>query len=412
MTHGKGAARSRETLRRLSRGWAVPVWRAFASGYDSAGMSDVLVGPARPVRRRRPVAGLVTILVVLSLLGLLATRCIPHPVGAARTYGKYESKARTTAKSALSNVATVRLAAQIASKGNAFGPYLSVLISDAEEALIGDLVAGSASGARFKLALAWVVLVGVIGIIVYAEMAGRVAAVSGRPVFSLVRERLGPGFGLANLVASSFINFLTLAAEIAGVAIAMAMVASVHYILLVPVAAFLIWFVVWHIGFERMERMFGITGLALLGFLFALFHYGPDWSHLFSQAAHPGVPKDETIFTYLYFGIALFGSAMTPYEVFFFSSGAVEEHWTEKDLSLDRANVYVGFPLGGLLSLSIMAVAALVFAPLQISVDRLPQVALPAVAVAGKLTLAAVILGIFASTFGAALETGLSAGYC
>jgi len=190
------------------------------------------------------------------------------------------------------------------------------------------------------------------------------------------------------------------------------MVASVHYILLVPVAAFLIWFVVWHIGFERMERMFGITGLALLGFLFALFHYGPDWSHLFSQAAHPGVPKDETIFTYLYFGIALFGSAMTPYEVFFFSSGAVEEHWTEKDLSLNRANVYVGFPLGGLLSLSIMAVAALVFAPLQISVDRLPQVALPAVVVAGKLTLAAVILGIFASTFGAALETGLSAGYC
>ena len=40
--------------------------------------------------------------------------------------------------------------------------------------------------------LAWVVVVGVVGIIVYAEMAGRVAAVSGRPVFDLVRERLGP----------------------------------------------------------------------------------------------------------------------------------------------------------------------------------------------------------------------------
>src|SRR5205085_11510720 len=141
---------------------------------------------------------------------------------------------------------------------------------------IGDLVANAETGARFRLALAWVVLLGVGGIIVYAEMCGRVAALSGRPVFSLVRERLGPAFGLANLVASLFINFLTLTAEIAGVAIAMAMVASVHYILLVPVAAFLIWFVVWHIGFERMERMFGITGLALLGFLFALFHYGPD----------------------------------------------------------------------------------------------------------------------------------------
>ena len=85
---------------------------------------------------------------------------------------------------------------------------------------IGDLVANAEAGARFGLGLAWVVVVGVVGIIVYAEMCGRVAAVSGRPVFSLVRERLGPGFGLANLVASFFINFLTLTAEIAGVAIA------------------------------------------------------------------------------------------------------------------------------------------------------------------------------------------------
>src|SRR5919205_4570315 len=106
---------------------------------------------------------------------------------------------------------------------------------------IGDLVANAESGARFKLALAWVVVVGVIGIVVYAEMAGRVAAISKRPVFSLVRERLGPGFGLANLLASSFINFLTLTAEIAGVAIALSLVASVHYILLVPFAAALIW---------------------------------------------------------------------------------------------------------------------------------------------------------------------------
>ena len=40
---------------------------------------------------------------------------------------------------------------------------------------IGDLVANAAVGARFRLGLAWVVLVGVGGIIVYAEMAGRVA---------------------------------------------------------------------------------------------------------------------------------------------------------------------------------------------------------------------------------------------
>jgi len=103
---------------------------------------------------------------------------------------------------------------------------------------------------------------------------------------------------------------------------------------------------------------------------------------------------------------------MTPYEVFFFSSGAVEEHWTVKDLGLNRANVYIGFPLGAFLSLSIMALTTLVFAPRSISVDSLSQVALPVAFAAGKVALAFLIVGIFAATFGAALETALSAGYC
>ena len=277
---------------------------------------------------------------------------------------------------------------------------------------IGDLVANAATGARFRLGLAWVVLVGVGGIVVYAEMAGRVAAISGRPVFSLVRERLGPGFGLANLAASTFINFLTLAAELAGVAIALAMVASVHYILLVPFVAALIWIVVWRVPFERMEQVFGLGGLTLLAFVFALVQFGPDWGNVVHQVTHPAIAQEENVFTYAYFGIALFGAAMTPYEVFFFSSGAVEEHWTRKDLGLNRANVYVGFPLGGVLSLAIMALASLVLAPMHIGVDTLPQVALPAAVVSGKIALACVIFGIFAATFGAALETSLSAGYC
>jgi Mn2+/Fe2+ NRAMP family transporter len=89
----------------------------------------------------------------------------------------------------------------------------------------------------------------------------------------------------------------------------------------------------------------------------------------------------------------------------------VEDRWTRRDLALNRANVYIGFPLGGLLSLALMASAHLVLAPRQISVDELAQVVLPAAFVVGKLGLAAALLGIFAATFGAALETALSAGY-
>jgi hypothetical protein len=51
--------------------------------------------------------------------------------------GKYEGKAATTAKSALSNVETVRLAAEIAGRNGATSSYVSVLVGGAEDALDG-----------------------------------------------------------------------------------------------------------------------------------------------------------------------------------------------------------------------------------------------------------------------------------
>ena len=291
------------------------------------------------------------------------------------------------------------------------GVFLGVLTAIGGFVDMGDLVANAETGARFRMTLAWVVPVGVIGIVVYAEMSGRVAAICGRPVFDLVRERLGPRFGLVNLVASFAINMLTLTAEIAGVAIAISLVSSINYLLLIPVAAFLVWIVVWRLPFAAMERLFGLLGLCLLVFVVALWRLGPDWSGLWHAATDPHVPADETPFTYAYYGIALFGAAMTPYEVFFFSSGAVEDGWTKRDLNENRANVFIGFPLGGLLSLAIMACAHLVLAPRGIGVDELSQVALPVAVILGKLGLAITLLGIFAATFGAALETSLSAGY-
>ncbi len=40
---------------------------------------------------------------------------------------------------------------------------------------IGDLVTNALVGARFGMHLAWVVVVGIIGICLYAEMSGRIA---------------------------------------------------------------------------------------------------------------------------------------------------------------------------------------------------------------------------------------------
>ena len=68
-----------------------------------------------------------------------------------------------------------------------------------------------------------------------------------------------------------------------------------------------------------------------------------------------------------------------PYELFFFSSGAVEERWSRRDLVLNRANVYFGFPLGAVTAIAIMTAAALVLHPAGVDVSHLSQAALPRV---------------------------------
>jgi Mn2+/Fe2+ NRAMP family transporter len=227
----------------------------------------------------------------------------------------------------------------------------------------------------------------------------------------VIRERLGARVALADLVASFLINFLTLAAEIGGLALVLQLATDLNYLLWVPLAAVAVWIVIWKLSFSLMEKIFGITGLLLVVTAVALWQLDPDWGRLLSDAAHPGPPATESWRTYLFFAVALLGAAMTPYEVFFFSSGAVEEHWTRRDLMVNRANVYLGFPLGGLLSLAIMAGAAVVLRPRGISADHLSQMALPVAVGLGKVGLAILYVGMFAAIFSAALETALSAGY-
>jgi Mn2+/Fe2+ NRAMP family transporter len=276
---------------------------------------------------------------------------------------------------------------------------------------IGDLVVNAQVGARFGLSLGLVVVVGVVGICVFAEMSGRVAACSNRATFDLVRERLGPGVGLLNLVASLIVTLLTFVAEIGGVALSIALVSSVNDVLVVPLIGVLVWLVLWRAKFSVMENVLGLLGLALVVFAVALWKLGPDWGDLTHQMLTVAKPGDEHWTTYAYYAVALFGAAMTPYEVFFFSSGGVEEKWTSKDLGTMRANVFVGFPLGGLLSLAIAGCASVIYGPLDVDVTSLSQVGLPVGVAFGKIGLAIVLVGFVAATFGAACETGLSAGY-
>lgn len=276
---------------------------------------------------------------------------------------------------------------------------------------IGDLVANSIVGSRFGMTLAWVIPLGLVGLMLFTEMSARVTSTTGRGTFDLVRERLGPRVGLANLLASYLITLLTFAAQLGGIALALELASGIHYLLWVPVAAALVWIVLWRVPFDRMEKIYGFMGLALVVFGVALWRLGPDWGVLLEDALAFAPPADEGTAVWWYYAIALFGSAMTPYSVLFFSSSGVEEKWTPKDLATARVNIFFGLPLGGLLALAIMGCAAVALLPAGIQVSDLGQVALPVVSSLGKIGVVIAILGFFAATFGASLESGLAAGY-
>src|SRR3954453_9265869 len=111
--------------------------------------------------------------------------------------------------------------------GKLFSVALGILTAIGGFVDIGDLVTNALVGSRFGLSLAWVVVVGVVGICVFAEMSGRVVAMSGRPTFDIVRERLGPRMGLLNLFGSMAVTLLTYVAEIGGVALSLELATSV-----------------------------------------------------------------------------------------------------------------------------------------------------------------------------------------
>jgi manganese transport protein len=274
---------------------------------------------------------------------------------------------------------------------------------------IGDLVFNSAAGATFGYQLLWVVVIGVIGIIVYSEMCGRIAAISKKAVFDVVRERVGFKAGLITLIAAQVVNLMTLAAEVGGVAICLRLLSGLPYYWLIVLAIFALGVIVWITSFEWIERIFGYGGLCMLVFAVAAIKLHPDWG----AVAHGFVPHLATKDTllYFYFAVGLLGAAMTPYEVYFYSSGGIEDEWTEKDLGLNRANAIIGYGLGGFLSFALMIVGGALFLPQGIEPETLGSISLGAQLPLGEIGLLLALIGILFAVGGASIDTLFAGAY-
>jgi manganese transport protein len=278
---------------------------------------------------------------------------------------------------------------------------------------ISELVFAAKAGSQFGYALIWVFAFSTVGIIVFSEMSGRVAAVAKQPVFNLMRHRLGLKIGLITLAASIISNLITCAAELGGVALILNYLTGAPYALMAIAMTVVLILSIWVLPFQWIERVYGLLGLFMIVFVAALIAIHPPWDKI-AGGFVPQVPhglSTKELLTFGYFVVAIISAVMFPYEVYFYSSGGIEEGWGPKDLITNRVTAILGMGLGSLLGISILSNSAQLFGPENVDPVIPGTAALEAAIPFGKWGLIVALLGMFFAVAGAAVETCLANAY-
>jgi Mn2+/Fe2+ NRAMP family transporter len=275
---------------------------------------------------------------------------------------------------------------------------------------VGAFATAGQAGAKFGLGLVWALLLGTLCIILLLTMVGRLTAVAGKPYASAIREHFGFKFFLLPLLSELIANVIMLAAEIGGVAIALSLFTGLSWHLLYPVAALLVFVMVWRAPFDLIENGPALLGLVTLGFVVAVFASGGLTGNLAQTAWKPDVRPAETV-EYFFLAAAILGAIISPYLIYFYSSGAREEHWSRRSLGTNRLTAILGMSFGSVTALSVVTVSAIVLKPMHIQAGTLPEIGLGLVAVWGKLGGLLFALSLLVACYGAALEITLAVPY-
>jgi Mn2+/Fe2+ NRAMP family transporter len=274
----------------------------------------------------------------------------------------------------------------------------------------GAIATAGAAGAQFGLGLIWALLLATLAIILLVEMSGRLAAVSGTGYADAIRERFGFRFYLLPLSSEVVANTLLLAADFGGMAIALSLVTGISWHVLTPFVALLVFAIVWRAPFGFIENLPSILGLVTLTFWIGVSaHGGPD-GELLRTLWRPEIKQNE-LAEYLFLAAAILGAIISPYLLFFYSSGAREERWTRRSISTNRLVAVVGMTFGSTTAIALIVLAALVLQPLGIAGGTLPEIGLSMAAPLGKAGAVLFASALFVTCLGAALEVSLGMSY-
>lgn len=310
----------------------------------------------------------------------------------------------TVSEDASSEVATAKQRNKFLIALAALGPGIVTAMAGNDA---GGISTYSTVGAQFGYATLWVIPVMCILLIVVEMTASKMGAVSGKGFAALIRERFGIRLTALAMTALLIGNVATTFSEFAGIASGMEMFGLSKY-LSVPVAAIAVWLLVVGGSYKRVEKVFLILSLVFLTYVVAAFMAGPDWTVTVTQTFKPQVIQQQSFFSLV---IAMIGTTIAPWMIFFEQSNVVEKGITPKDLFSQKIDVISGTVAACLVAWFIIVTTGTVLFPQGISIDSAADAARALAPVAGEHAEALFAVGLTAASFLAACVLPLTTSF-
>jgi Mn2+/Fe2+ NRAMP family transporter len=274
---------------------------------------------------------------------------------------------------------------------------------------IGSVTTAAQAGASFGYSLLWAILLGTICLIFLVEMSGRLAAVSKHTIVDATRERFGfPFFAIVAFVML-IVSFLVLVAELGGIGLSLQILTGIGFPWWAIPVSVAVWLLMWKGTFSLIENGASLLGLVTISFVVAAVKLHPDWG----SAAHgllPTMPGDQKA-KYGFIAVSILGASISPYLMYFYSSGAIEDKWDETYIPMNRIIAGFGMTFGGFLSMAVLVAAALSLQPRGIDVEKFEQAALLMTPALPKWGFFLFAFSMLFACLGAALEISLAIAY-
>jgi Mn2+/Fe2+ NRAMP family transporter len=274
---------------------------------------------------------------------------------------------------------------------------------------IGSVTTAAQAGAAFGYQLLWAILLGTICLIFLVEMSGRFSAVSKHTIVDATRERFGFPFFSIVLLGMTLVAFMVLVAELGGIGLSLQILTGIGFPWWAIPVSFVVWLLMWKGSFSLIENGVSLLGLVTLSFVIAAVKLHPDWGSA-ARGLLPTLAGDQKA-KYGFIAVSILGASISPYLMYFYSSGAIEDEWDESYIPINRVIAGLGMSFGGLLSMGVLVAASLALRPKGIDIDKFEQAALLMTTALPKWGFFLFAASMLTACLGAALEISLAIAY-